>query len=571
MRLYRQLRSFRQLSIIAFSLSLIGACAVIPLTVDTKATAPVLDSFGATTLVASRATEPAQRLFAQGMAQVYAFNGQEAIRAFKAALAQDPECAMCAWGVALEMGPNINNAKRGDLKTAVKYVDYALAHSAGSSARDLALIGSLALRYGHRAGNVIAPPPGELCTAASGADNDPADPLDVAYARHLRTLVEHFPADPDVLALYAEAELVATRGDWWDRVTGKPGGRVGELATMIEAGLARQPNHVGLNHYMIHVVDAVPVAARALAAADRLGALAPKSPHLLHMPSHTYANLGRYADATRVNQLAVEADRDLVTVLKKQNFTGTVDWRQHDGHFQWYAALMEGRAELALESARASARRATGDNEYHEYMRSLPLLTLLQLQRWDLLITEPIASGEKGMAGVLGEMTHGIALARSGKLVDAKAALERLTPKAALMVAKQTGKGFTARMVRSIAASSQSQLEAEIAFAEHRTDEAVKLQAAAADSAVNAERTEPPMLAGGPRQRLGSMQLRNQQFAAAEQSFRADLALHPANGWALSGLEKALAGQGKEAAAKAAARDLAASWLLAESQVRATQ
>lgn len=556
---------------LSVSLSIIGACAVIPLTIDVKATAPVLDGFGAATLAPSRANEPARRLFAQGMAQVYAFNGAEAIRAFKAGLAQDPDCAMCAWGVALEMGPNINNTTRGDLKVAVQYVDYALAHSMGSSPRDLALMQSLALRYGHSAGNAIAPPPGGVCRASGSMDKDPAHPLDIAYAAHMRLLAERFPADADVLALYAEAEMVATRGEWWNSTSGKPAGRMGEVATMIESGLARDPSHVGLNHYMIHAVDAVPVAARAVAAADRLGTLAPKSPHLLHMPSHTYANVGRYADATRVNQLAVEADESLAKELKKQAFTSTVDWRGHNGHFQWYAALMEGRAQLALESARAAAGRSQGDNEYHEYMRSLPMLTLLHLQRWDALATEPLPSGDKGVAAVLGEMTRGVALARQGKVDEATAALNRLKPKAALLVSKHTGKGFTARAARSIANSSKWQLEAEIAFAANRIDEAVKLQASAIDAAANIERTEPPMLASGPRLRLGSMQLRAKRYAAAEQSFRADLAAHPANGWALNGLEKSLAGQGKAAEASAAQRDLAKNWVLAEKQVWATQ
>ncbi len=81
-------------------LVLIGACSMAPLQVDTAAKAPVIDGFGASTLTPSQGNAAARALFAQGMAQVYAFNGAEAQRVFKAALAQDPDCAMCAWGVA---------------------------------------------------------------------------------------------------------------------------------------------------------------------------------------------------------------------------------------------------------------------------------------------------------------------------------------------------------------------------------------------------------------------------------------------------------------------------------------
>ena len=111
----------QRLGVLALSVSVIGACSILPLSVDTSATAPVLDGFGETTLVPSQGNEAARRLFAQGVAQAYAFNRQEAVRAFKAALAQDPGCGICAGGVATQLGPNINNPARGDLAEAARY------------------------------------------------------------------------------------------------------------------------------------------------------------------------------------------------------------------------------------------------------------------------------------------------------------------------------------------------------------------------------------------------------------------------------------------------------------------
>ena len=570
MRINLRPRHLQRLSTIALSLSVIGACSIVPLTVDTKATAPVLDGFGETTLVPSHGNQSARRLFAQGMAQAYAFNRPEAVRAFKAALAQDPDCGMCAWGVAVQMGPNINQPKRGDLAEAARYADYALKHSKGVSERDLALIESLAIRYGRGAGRAAALPYAEICRSPSGT-SEPADPLDLAYAGYLQQLAARFPADPDVLTHYAEAEMVATRGDWWDEKTGKPSGRIGALANLVEAGLARYPEHVGLNHYMIHVVDSVPVASRAVAAADRLGKLAPKSPHLLHMPSHTYAHVGRYADATRVNQLAVAADETMMLELKKQDFNVSMDWRGHNSHFQWYGALMEGRGDLALDTARGAAGRAKGDHEYGEYVRSLPMLTLLHLQRWDALLREPMPGGERGLAVVLGEMSRGIAMARSGQVANARAALGQVSTKGKALVAKQAGKGYIAKMIRSLAGTAEAQLGAEIAFAEQRVDEALALQAKAVEAAAYVDRAEPPMLASSPRHRLGAMQLNAKRAAEAEQTFREGLALHPGSGWALNGLEKALSAQGKAEAATTVRRDLAASWVRADSQVRGIQ
>ncbi|GAB2881746.1 hypothetical protein GCM10027277_58500 [Pseudoduganella ginsengisoli] len=559
---------FRRLTAAALSLSLIGACSTAPLLLNSKASAPVIDGFGASTLQPSRANDAARKLFAQGMAQVYAFNSAEAARAFMAALAQDPDCGLCAWGVAYQLGPDINHPQRGDVTDAKRYVDYALRHSDGVSERDRALIDSLALRYAHSsAARETALLTAELC---GGANGQRVDPLDIAYAERMRELVKRFPGDPDVLAIYAEAEMVATQGTWWDSATGKPVGRIGEVADLLQTALQQHPEHVGLNHYMIHAVDSVSVARRAEASADRLGALAPKSPHLLHMPSHTYGLLGRYADATRVNQLAVAADAALEQDLKRQNFAGTRDWRGHNLHFQWYAALMEGRTELALDTARTLAGRTKGDHEFAEYTRSLPMLTLLRLQRWDALLNEPMPQGGRGMATVMGEMARGIALAQGGRMDEAKAALGRLDAAAEPLVKKFNGPDRSHKAVSSLARTAQLQLRAEIALAAQDASAAVALQAQAVSAAVGADdMPEPPMFASAPRQRLGAMQLQAKRYADAERTYRGDLALHPASGWALQGLSKALAAQGKQVEARGVNGELERSWAKADTNLRA--
>jgi hypothetical protein len=556
----------RRLSISALALSVIAACSTLPWRPDSMARAPVIDGFGVDGMQPSRAKDAARRLFAQGMAQVYAFNEAEAIRSFKAALAQDPDCALCAWGVAYQMGPNVNDTDRHDLREALRYVDYAVKHSAGSSEHDRALIDALTVRYGTDPGaRAAATIQADICGAAG---TKLADPLDIAYAERMRQLVARFPGDPDILAIYAEAELVATREDWWDRRTGKPAGRVGELADMLEQGLALHPQHIGLIHYMIHTVDAVPVARRAEAAADRLGALAPKSPHLLHMPSHTYAHLGRYADATRVNQAAVAADEAMEGEMKRQKFSVTKDWRGHNLHFQWHAALMEGRGDLALSTARALALRGKGDNTYHEYLRSLPMLTLLRLQRWDTLRQEPLPTGDKGVAIVVGQMASGIALAHAGQHSAAQAAQARLDPAADKLVKENAGDGYVNKLMRSLARTAQAQLRAEIAWYGQQVDAALTQQQLAVEATYDAEATEPPTLAGGPRLRLGDMQLQARRYAAAEQSFREHLAEHPGNGWALQGLRQALAAQGKQAEAQDIGRELERNWKQADSGLR---
>ena len=69
----------------------------------------------------------------------------------------------------------------------------------------------------------------------------------------------------------------------------------------------------------------------------------------------------------------------------------------------------------------------------------------------------------------------------------------------------------------------------------------------------------------------GLAHARSKRYAEAENTYRTDLALHPASGWSLNGLEKALTGQGKLNHAQSAQRELATSWALAEPAVRAVQ
>ena len=52
----------------------------------------------------------AQKYFDQGLAFLFAFNHDEAIRSFKHAAALDPECAMAHWGVSIASGPHYNKA-----------------------------------------------------------------------------------------------------------------------------------------------------------------------------------------------------------------------------------------------------------------------------------------------------------------------------------------------------------------------------------------------------------------------------------------------------------------------------
>lgn len=553
------------------ALAALTACAIAPLQPDLAARAPTLDGFGTIDVPMTTNSTAALRLFQQGVLQAYAFNEKEAVRQFKAALAADPACAMCAWGVAWQLGPNINMPDRGDLKEARQYVVHAQRHAAAASARERSLIDAMAVRYGvEERARVAALGPGEGDVCRGGKGGKPtADPLDIAYADRLHALLLASPDDAELLSLWSEAAMIVTKDDWWDAATGKPAPRIGEMVERLEKQLARQPNHTGLNHYLIHAADSAAGASRAVAAADRMAALAPGSPHLVHMPSHIYARVGRYDEAAQVNEKAVAADVALDEVQKTQGFTASKDWRGHNTHFLWYAALMQGRGDAALSAARTLAERAKGrDHAYPEYLRSLPLLTLLRLGRWDAVLAEPMPSGERGMAQALGAQARGVAQTRTGRIAEAKKTLAGAEAAVQKVHAAHAGNDDFDLLLRDMASSAASRLRAEIALTEKRGDAALAEQALAVASAKRADDAEPPMLAAGATLALADMQLALGRAVDAEATYRSDLVSQPDSGWALRGLARALALQGKTAEAASTSERAERAWAQADAALK---
>jgi tetratricopeptide (TPR) repeat protein len=307
---------------------------------------------------------------------------------------------------------------------------------------------------------------------------------------------------------------------------------------------------------------------RAVQAADRLGALAPASPHLVHMPSHTYAMVGRFEDARRVNAQALEAEDTLDARQKEQGFAVSKDWRGHNTHFLWYAALMQGRGDAALAAARTLAERAKRDTVWSEYYRSLPLLTLMRLERWDALLSEPLAAGGQGMAAAIGQQARGIALVRRGRLNEAQAALQAAEAGAATLRAAHASASKDDVGMRNVADAVLARLRAELAAAERLTDEALAQQARAVAASKDVDDEEPPGLAAGARLALGDLQLQLGRAADAEATFRADLAALPDSGWALNGLARALAAQGKAAEAAAVRARAERAWSQADAALK---
>ena len=565
----------RPMCLLSTRLSLFGSGAAIaialascatPFAPDATARAPRLEGYGALGMPVVTASPEAAELFRRGMLQSYAFNDEEAARAFKAALAKDPSCAMCAWGVAKAAGPNINNPERGELTEARRHLAWAAARVSPGAPREQALIEALIERYGEAPGRAkVDVTAGAICSSGGAAR---ANPLDVIYAARMRALADAYPDDPDVLTLYAEAAMIATADDWWDKKTGQPGGEMGAVTDRLEHALVAHPGHTGVNHFMIHAADSSPHPERALAASDRLGRLAPASPHLLHMPAHIYVRTGRYADASRVNEEAVVAQAKLFATLDAGSHARSTDWDQHNRHFLWFAALTEGRGNLALVQAREMASRAAnGKSPTAEFFRSLPLVTLVRLERWGDVFAEPVPDGESGVAPALTEFALGIALVRTGRLDEARdrsAALQLALDAPVLKGATMMGDDPVRTMLEVFA----GRLTAEIAGAEGRAADALAALTRAAELEDGLHANEPPILGSASRVALGEVMLRARRAHDAEAAYRAELVAQPGSGWALSGLARALEQQGRAEDARRVRVESERAWLHADEALR---
>src|SRR5262249_38734803 len=124
--------------------------------------------------------------------------------------------------------------------------------------------------------------------------------LNEAYAQATGRVWRDYPNDLDAGVVYAEAMMDTQPWDYWEADGKTPKGHGAEIVSTLESIIQREPNHAGALHLYIHAVEASTTPERAEAAADRLEPLMPEAGHVVHMPSHIYYRVGRYADAVHV-------------------------------------------------------------------------------------------------------------------------------------------------------------------------------------------------------------------------------------------------------------------------------
>jgi tetratricopeptide (TPR) repeat protein len=492
----------------------------------------------------------AQKLFEQGMVFGLGFNFAEAVRSFRAATLADLDCAMCRWGIAWALGPSVNpDMRREDVPIAIDAIVQARAYAPDLASRERALIEALALRY---------------------SDDPKADSDKLArdYADAMRRLAARYPNDVDIAVLAAEAIMNAHPYDYW-----KPGGSpqpwTPEVAALLDRATRLEPDHPGAHHYRIHLYEASTTPEKALASAERIGALAPAVGHLVHMPSHIYLRVGRYHDAVLANRAAVESDREYLAAVNA-NPTYAADYVPHNIHFLWASALWSGESRVAMQAAEDLARAAdrlpqeAARRGTRQHFQAAPWLTLVRYRQWDALFARPVPrlADAPYLAGLI-HFARGMAYAAVGDLEAARAQAEGLRVMER-RAAEQKLKVKNINPAANLLGIARSLLASELALARGASAEAVRHAAAALAAEDGLELDEPPAWQLPARHALGRALLASGRAKEARVVFTEDLQHHPENAVALSGLAAAERWLGRDDAADALEGRARVAWARAD-------
>jgi tetratricopeptide (TPR) repeat protein len=518
---------------------------------------PLFDGFGDLHRDVGTRVPEAQRYFDQGLRMAYGFNHEAAGRAFAQAARLDPQCAMCVWGQALVLGPNINLPMDPSLaRDATALASRAAALAASARPADRALIQALQARY-------VDPAP------------DDRSALDRAYADALARVVEQFPEDDDAATLYAEALMDLSPWAYW-AADGTPAEHTPRLVGELERVLARNPRHIGAMHYYIHATEASPTPERALPYADALAALAPGSGHLVHMPAHTYIRVGRYHDATLTNFAATTADKDFLAVCRGSNGVYPLGYVPHNWHFATMTTGLTGSRTLALQAAGQTAQRADraamgeAPMQFMQQFVVAPWFTQVRFGDWDAILADASPPPALPYPTAIRHFARGLAHARKGALDQAAREAQALHA-IALDPAMAQVSFFDINNAAAVLRVADALLRGELLRAQGRQDAAIAAlrEAAIAEDAL--AYNEPADWPLPVRPYLGAALLEAGDAGAAAEVFAQDLQTYPHNGWSLFGLAQAQQKLGQADAARETTRRQAVAWQWADAPLTAAR
>jgi hypothetical protein len=476
-----------------------------------------------TVAFATSCSDAAQPQFNRAVALLHSFEFLRAIDAFGATLTTDPSCAIAEWGIALSRWNNpfaVGIRPAGPLRQGRDAVAHARTIGA-KTARERAYVDAVSELY------------------AGFETRDQAARV-VAYRDAMAKVAAAYPNDSEASIFYALSIAAAASP------TDKTFAEQLKAGAMLEGFIARQPDHPGLAHYIIHSYDSPPLADRALEAARRYARIAPSAPHALHMPSHTFTRLGYWQESIETNTASGAVAKAEGSVAEELH---TMDYRtyaylqtaQDRAARQMLDVLPEVAARFDPEAIGSAAPGSAGVFA----LAAIPARYALERGAWAEAATLEPHPSKFPYTEALTYFARAIGAARLGDAATVRSSIDALQKIQDQLA--QAKEGYWAQQ----AEIQRRTASAWLAFAERRGADAIAgMQAAAAleDSTEKAAVTPGPLAPA--RELLGEMLLELKQPAQARKAFEATLRKEPNRFRAVYGAARSAALDGDRTAAR---------------------
>ncbi len=472
----------------------------------------------------------ARKQFNHAVAWLHSFEYEEAEKAFTRVAATDPRCGMAYWGIAMSnYHPLWAPPTPPELRKGQEAVKKAVEIGARTQ-REKDYIAAISAFY---------------------KDADTIDHRTRSFAYHeaMKKLYENNRHDREAGVFYA-LTLISTGMMSNDKTYA----REKEAANILNRILAREPQHPGVAHYLIHSYDYPPLAHLALRAARSYARIAPASAHAQHMPSHIFTRLGLWQEAIRSN---LDARSSAKEFARRNKMPGAWDEQLHAMDYLVYAylqAAQDKQAWAVIEELNAIRQVDPPNFKVAYAVSAIPARYTLERRQWQEAAKLPLHPG--GMekfpwsnfrwAEAQIHFARAIGAAHTNDIAGIRNEVQALTEiRQTLSVIK--GDYDWAKQVeikRQVAA-------AWLAFAEGKKEEAITLMRAAADldDATEKHPVTPGQILPA-REQLGELLLEANQPGAALVEFESSLKTSPNRFNGLSGAARAakLAGDHKRAA-----------------------
>ena len=474
----------------------------------------------------------AQAEFDRGIALLHHMTYPGAREAFQAVARIDPRCAMAHWGIAMTLFQPLWPTRPGppELRQGWENVQTARSLEPPTPREQLWL---------------------DAAAAFFDAPESPDYWLRIRRWEHaMERLHAAFPQDPEATAFYALALLATAPPDSVSRA------HADSAASLLLTVYARNPDHPGAMHYIIHANDVPGREHEALDIVRKYETIAPRNPHALHMPTHIYTRLGDWEAVTRGNLAAADA-----ALQNPAGERGELVWDEfpHAIEYLVYAYLQTGAdSEAASQVDRLLATdrlQPTFKTAFH--LASTRARFALERRAWrearSLTPRDPpfLDWDRFPWPEAVTWFARGLGAAREGRVEEADSALHRL----AALEAAAAGSGETlfARNIHLLGL----QVSAWIAHAKGdeglsltRMREAAEIEAATPKHAVTPAPTLPAF------ELLGDLLLEQSRPAEALMAYRRSLELYPRRFNSLLGAARAARAVGDDATARSHYRAL---------------